>query len=250
MKMQLIRNATLRLNYAGHTIVIDPYLAPKHALPSYTGASPNPLVDLPIPEQAVIDGAELVVVSHLHSDHFDKWAQDLLPKDTPIFCQPGDETVIQGKGFGDVTALTESVNWHNISINRTSGRHGTSEAVLRDMGKVSGFVLMAADEPTVYWAGDTVWYDEIEENIRKYQPDIVITHSGGAVWGDNELIIMDAQQTVTVCKSVPAGIVVATHLEALDHCLTSRTQLREVAQKQGIQDKQLLIPADGATLEF
>ena len=42
MKLQLFRNATLKLDYAGHTVLIDPYLAPKHSLPSFTGRLLNP----------------------------------------------------------------------------------------------------------------------------------------------------------------------------------------------------------------
>ena len=84
MQLQLIRNATLRLHYAGHLILIDPYLAEKHSLPSFTGKSPNPMVALPCtPEEAIAD-AELVLVSHLHTDHFDGVAQNLLPKALPL----------------------------------------------------------------------------------------------------------------------------------------------------------------------
>ena len=42
MLLQLIRNATLRLRYAGHTLLIDPDLAAKHSRPSFTGRSPTP----------------------------------------------------------------------------------------------------------------------------------------------------------------------------------------------------------------
>nr|MDJ0757268.1 MBL fold metallo-hydrolase [Ardenticatenaceae bacterium] len=80
MNLQLIRNATLRIKYAGQTILIDPYLANKHTLPSYAGKSKNPLVDLPLPAAEVVAGVDLVIVSHLHGDHFDQAAQDLLPK--------------------------------------------------------------------------------------------------------------------------------------------------------------------------
>jgi L-ascorbate metabolism protein UlaG (beta-lactamase superfamily) len=89
LRLQLIRNATLRLVYAHQQLIIDPYLAAKHSLPSYTGASPNPLVELPCPPEEVVADIELALISHLHSDHFDSVAQDLLPKDLPIFCQPG-----------------------------------------------------------------------------------------------------------------------------------------------------------------
>ena len=47
MKLRLFRNATLKLDYAGRTVLIDPYLAPRHSLPSFTGRSPNPMTELP-----------------------------------------------------------------------------------------------------------------------------------------------------------------------------------------------------------
>lgn len=250
MKMQLIRNATLRFTYAGHTFIIDPYLAPKHTLPSYRGNTPNPLVDLPISQHEVIAGIEMVVISHLHTDHFDQLAQELLPKDTKIFCQPGNEARIKEIGFLEINPVATTVRWKTITIHRTPGQHGSSEAVLRAMGAVSGFVFAAENEPTVYWAGDTVWYEAIKKNIDQWQPDIIITHSGGAVWAENELIIMDAEQTAALCEYAPEAIVIATHLEALDHCLTSRAALRKYAREHGIKDKQLHIPEDGAALEF
>ncbi len=83
MKIQLIRSATIRLDYAGQKLLIDPYLAAKFSLPSFTGRSPNPMVDLPFSPQEVIANNDAVIVSHLHSDHFDPAAQELLPKRPP-----------------------------------------------------------------------------------------------------------------------------------------------------------------------
>ncbi len=250
MKIKLIRNATLKLTYAGHIFLIDPYFAPKHTLPSYTGRSPNPLIDLPEKPEDVLAGSEMVLVSHLHTDHFDKVAQDMLPKQMPIFCQPGNESKIGEMGFAQVTPITENVTWQNITVTRTPGRHGTSAPILDMMGKVSGFVLAAAGEPTVYWMGDTVWYEEVQQVIDQYKPDVIVTHSGGAVWGDGELIIMDAAQTIAVCQYAPQSKVIATHLEALDHCLSTRADLAKAAKEAGIQAGQLFIPDDGLQLKF
>ncbi len=250
MKIHLIRNATLRVTYAGHTFLIDPYLAPKHSLPSYTGRSPNPLVDLPCTPEEVMAGMEMVIVSHLHSDHFDSVAQELLLPDLPIFCQPGDEGRIGEKGFGQVTAVPDTTHWHNITIRRIPGRHGSSVAILKAMGSVSGFLFQADGEPTVYWAGDTVWYDDVAETISRYQPDVIITHSSGAVWGNGELIVMDAAQTIDVCRFAPSSVVVAVHMDALDHGTTTRQSLREQARRAGITEQQLLIPDDGQAIEL
>ena len=251
MQIRLIRNATLLLDYAGHHILIDPYFAAKHALPSYTGKSPNPMVDLPLPPEQILQGVELVLVSHLHSDHFDTAAQTLVPKDLPLFCQPGNEQVIRDKGFQHVTPVSETARWQNLHITRTSGHHGTGE-VEAIMGRVSGFVFQATGEPTLYWAGDTILCREVEAVIDHFQPEAVVTHSCGATWpdrsGQGSLIVMDAEQTIAVCRLAPTRPVIATHMEALDHATVTRTALRLQAQQAGIDEHKLLIPADGETL--
>lgn len=250
MKITLIRNATLRLEYAGHTLVIDPYFAAAKSLPSYAGRSKNPLVDLPIAPLAILDGTEAVLISHTHTDHFDALAQEMLPKNMPLFCQPADEALIRRKGFTDVTVVGEAVQWQNIRIQRTEGRHGSSNAVLSDMGVVSGFVLRAENEPTLYLAGDTVWYDAIAKIVSETQPDVIVSHSGGAMWGDDELIVMDAEQTIALCKYAPQSKIVAVHLEALDHCTVTRQALSVAADKAKVSAQQLFIPTDGESIDF
>ena len=50
----------------------------------------NPLVELPEPPEVVVAGIDAVLVTHMHRDHFDDTAAELLPKDVPVFCQPDD----------------------------------------------------------------------------------------------------------------------------------------------------------------
>ncbi len=80
------------------------------------------------------------------------------------------------------------------------------------------------------------------------KPDIIITHSCGARFGEHDPIVMDAAQTVAVCRAAPEATVIATHMEAVDHATVSRADLRAYAADAGIVDSQLLIPADGETL--
>ena len=44
--------------------------------------------------------------------------------------------------------------------------------------------------------------------------------------------------------------IIAVHREALDHCLTTRADLRAYATSQGIPSTRLLIPTDGATINL
>jgi L-ascorbate metabolism protein UlaG (beta-lactamase superfamily) len=249
MELQLIRNATMRLRYNGRLLLLDPFLSPKHAIRSFAGISPNPTVDLPLTPAEVVADVETVVVSHLHSDHFDEVAQNLLPKDLPLFCQPGDEKTIEEKGFTAVLPISNSITWQGITISRTPAQHGTGQWAER-MGNVSGFIFRAKGEPTIYWTGDTILYEPVTETIKMEKPDILITHSGGAHFGDNSIIVMDIAQTIAVCEAAPAATVIAIHLEALDHCPTTRAALRQTADRHHIPAHRLLLPADGETLSL
>jgi len=118
------------------------------------------------------------------------------------------------------------------------------------MGTVSGFILKNKNEPTLYWTGDTIWCEAVKQTLNEFKPDIIITHSCGAKFPDSDPIIMDAAQTIEVCKEAPNSIIIATHMEAVDHATISRNNLREFAEKSGIREKQLYIPADGEILSF
>ncbi|HEV7306452.1 MBL fold metallo-hydrolase [Ensifer sp.] len=246
MKLQLIRNATLKLDYAGHTILVDPFLGAKDSLPSFAGRSPNPTVGLPVTIDEILAGVELVIVSHLHEDHFDDTAKHRVPKGLPIFCQPGDEEAIRAAGFREVTPLADKAHWQGLKLTRRDGSHGLGP-VVQDMGPVIGFTLQAKGEPSVYWAGDTVYYPAIENTIRETKPDVIVTHSCGAKW-NGDLIVMDAAQTIAVCEAAKGSIVVATHMEALDHATVTRSELRTAADAHGIPLTRLVIPGDGEVL--
>jgi L-ascorbate metabolism protein UlaG (beta-lactamase superfamily) len=249
MKIQLIRNATMKISYAGRTLLTDPMLSPKGDFKSFAGIARNPTIELPFQIEEIVAGVDSVVVSHDHPDHFDKAASAALPKMTAVFCQPGDEGKMTDEGFLSVIPIERSYTWQGITITRTNGQHGSGK-VLEFIGKVSGFVFQANGEPTVYWVGDSIWCEPVKGAIEKFKPDIVITHSGGAKLPGFETIIMDAEQTLTALNASSEAVVVAIHLEALDHCHVSRETLRQMAGAASIPASRLIIPQDGQTISF
>ena len=98
--------------------------------------------------------------------------------------------------------------------------------------------------------GDSIWCDPVKNTINNFKPDIIVTHSGGAKLPGFETIIMDAEQTLTTVNASANAVVVAVHLEALDHCGVSREMLRELADKAAISPSRLIIPEDGETIDF
>jgi len=250
MKIQLLRNATMKITYAGRTFLTDPMLSTVGAFRSFAGIAANPTVDLPVAVEKILEGVEMTVISHLHPDHFDEAAAQVLPKDMPIFCQqPEDTVILQENGFTHVTAAHTSCLWEGISLTRTGGKHGSGK-ILERLGNISGFVFQAAGEPTLYWVGDSIWCEEVAEAIKTHKPDIIITHSGGATLPGFDPIVMDAEQTLTTLRAALNATVVAVHMEALDHCTVSRIMLRKIADSAGITPSRLLIPENGETLSF
>jgi L-ascorbate metabolism protein UlaG (beta-lactamase superfamily) len=249
--LQLVRNATLIIEYAGQKILIDPMLSPKGEFQSFAGVERNPTVDLKVPVSEITKGLNLVMVTHSHPDHFDEAASKILDKSVQLINQPADRDFFKKEGFINAETLDNSRVWNNISIHRIDAQHGTGE-VLKMMGKTSGFVLKARNQPTIYIVGDAIWTDEIKKTIKKYKPDYIIVNSGGAVIPGFEKtpILMDEDQTMALIKESGKAKVIAVHMDALDHCRTTRTSLRQKADESSIENGKLLIPQDGEEIEL
>ena len=253
MKIRLLRSATLVVSLAGRELLVDPMLGPAGSMPPVENTANrrrNPLVSLPFDEGAldrVVAETDAALVTHIHRDHWDPAAVDLIPKVTPVLCQPEDEARIRADGFEDVRPVAESLTWEGVEVTRTAGRHGKGE-IGRRMAPVSGFVLRAPGEPTLYVAGDTIFCPEVEEALAVYRPDVTVVNAAGARFLTGDPIIMTAEDVVRVCESLPRTRVVAVHMEALNHCFLTREQLRETLRREGLSER-VAVPEDGATIE-
>ncbi|GJM60560.1 MBL fold metallo-hydrolase [Persicobacter diffluens] len=246
--IQLIRNATLKINYAGKTLLIDPMLGEKHSIRSFVvpDQNLNPTVDLTMPVSDILEGLDAIFLTHAHPDHFDPAAMEMLPKNLPFFAQPFDAKMLADSPFENVKVIEDSTEFEGITIHRTGGKHGP-EHVLEALGQVSGFVLQAEGAPTIYIIGDCLWDAEIEGNIEKYNPEVIVMNAGGAVFMGADRILMDEEEAIKVAKKAPNATKIAVHIASLDHCQVSRTSLAEKAQQAAVE---LLIPQDGSIIEL
>jgi len=236
--VHLLRNATVFLTVGETTFLVDPLFAPPEQLPPIEDTPNdrrNPLVPLPDMELSY----DAVVVTHRHVDHFDERAKEELDSKVPLFCQPEDETEFVHDGFTDVRPVSDNISFRGVTIYRTPGQHGHGD-LAKQMGPVSGFVFEA--DRTIYLAGDTVWYDAVERTISQFTPDMIVLNGGEARFNYGEPITMGIDDIAAV-RDIATGTLVVVHMEAINHCLLTREQLRKSVDN-------VTVPEDGESVTF
>lgn len=253
MKLELWRNATLLLQTGGKNILIDPMLGSKGSLgkfPMTDNELMNPLVDLPFSEETLKDKLltiDAVAVTHLHPDHWDGKAIELLDKNIPVICPEIISEQIAQSGFKNIISIKDSILWENISISITEGQHGTGE-IGEKMGHVNGFIFKTEDK-TLYIVGDSIWYEGIASEIDKYRPQHIVVAGGAATFVLGDPIIMTSQDIIKVCEYAPDATVLVTHLEAVSHCKEDRKMIQGKIIESGVQNRCLVLQ-DGEGYSF
>jgi L-ascorbate metabolism protein UlaG (beta-lactamase superfamily) len=251
MDLRLLRHATLLIDLGGHCLLVDPMLDAAGVRPPVQGTAndlPNPLIDLPADTIQSIGRAEAILVTHLHADHLDEGAVELLPKGLPVACQPEDEEALRAKGFRDVRPVDGAIDLDGVSVARTPARHGRGE-IGEQMAPASGFVLRVPGDRELYVAGDSIWSDEVDEAIAEHSPEVIVVNAGAAQFLEGGPITMDADDVVATARAANGAPVVAVHMEAVNHCLLTRDELRDVLEVEGVAG-QVYVPSDGETLRF
>lgn len=240
----LVRHATLLIDFEGARLLVDPMLSDQgqmDPIPNSPNDRRNPLVGLP---DVDLD-ADAVLVTHRHRDHLDDVAREWLPHTLPVLCQPADAADLE-EAFSNVRPVDDTREFEELGLTatRVPARHGHG-ALAEEMEPVSGFVL---DDGTtrLYHAGDTVWYDGVAATIDDHDPDAVVVNAGAAQFVDSEPITMTAEgvRAVRDYADVP---VLADHMDAINHCLLTRDDLRSALA--GDADR-VAIPENGETVDF
>ncbi|WP_169391999.1 MULTISPECIES: MBL fold metallo-hydrolase [Psychrobacter] len=262
VQFQQIRNATIKLDYAGTTFLVDPMLAAKNAYPGFDGTVNSqiryPMVDLPISVEEVLK-ADAIILTHLHADHWDDAARNLVPRDMPIFTQDeADAAIVRKDGFTDVRVLTEQgVVFKGTRINKTTGQHGTDAmykvAPLAELlGRTMGIVFQKPNYKTVYIAGDTIWDKEVENALTRYKPDVVILNTGYAKLTTfvNDSIIMGKDDVYRAYKFSPNAQIISVHMDTVNHATLTKAELRRFIEEKHLDKQRALVPNDGQTYKF
>lgn len=250
MKIQQIRNATMKIVYGGVTFLLDPWLQDKGTGMTAPAVRPemcgikSPLNALPASPEEILSGVDYCLVTHVHPDHFTK---DYLPNSMKILVQnTADCEKVKASGFENVTVVDDASKINGVvTIRKTPAVHGDNEQIAAIMGEVSGYLLAGA-EKSLYIAGDTVFYSGVAETLSKFTPDVIVLNCCEATVPEGRLI-MNLQDIESVCRVCPKATVIATHLDSVNHALLTSDDVRQFVLNNHLN--QVIVPHSGEWIE-
>lgn len=238
----------------GHVVLVDPMLGRRG-----TAAAPftlirfkpkrNPILDLPDNAMDIVNKTTHCLITHLHPDHLDQAAEVFLKSNnTPVTCSARDEKELKKRGLNVVQTIDywKQSNFLGGTIEGIPAKHGYG-FVSKPMGNVMGFYLELPDQPSLYLSSDTIYTSEVEKVLTEYKPDIGVVACGTAQLDLFKPLLMTMEDIIKFVRNSPAKVI-ANHLEAVNHCPTTREQLRAELTKNELIDK-VYIPKDGHVIE-
>ncbi|MDP9793349.1 L-ascorbate metabolism protein UlaG (beta-lactamase superfamily) [Catenuloplanes nepalensis] len=217
-----IGNATTLLRLGGFTLLTDPAFRPAGSryhlgYGAWTKRVLDPacgLGDLP-----PLSG---VLLSHLHSDHFDRAAARGLAPDLPIITTPQARRKLRRKRFSAVHGLPAweqfdtSHGRERLRVTAVPGRHGPGLAdhLLPDvMGSVVELFTEDVCRLRLYVTGDTLFRPMLAEVPRRCGDiDAMLIHLGGTrLLG--MLLTMDARQGANLTEVIRPRLTLPIHHE-------------------------------------
>jgi L-ascorbate metabolism protein UlaG (beta-lactamase superfamily) len=214
-----VGNATTLIRYAGFTVLTDPNFLHRGQR-AYLGKGMwSKRRTEPALQPADLPALDLVVLSHLHGDHFDRVARRGLVKSTPIATTPAAARRLRHWGF----ATRPLETWESTTLQRGDatlrltalpGRHAPGAAAAL-FPPVMGSLLeiTGGDRPPLrlYLSGDTLVHDDLKEIAERYDlPDLGVLHLGGTK-RLGLLLTMDARQGVDLLELLRPRVAVPVH---------------------------------------
>ena len=258
--VQFIGTATVLIRYQGLTILTDPNFLHKgeHVHLGYGLTSErltNPAIEL---DQ--LPPIDLVVLSHMHEDHFDKRVQQQLDKNVPIATTPGAAKALQRLGFKRTIGLS---HWDRLDVEKgdtrlritaAPGRHGKL-GMQSLLPQVMGAAYDFGPDPAqpayrMYVTGDTLVYDDLKAIPQRFPGiDLALLHLGGTRILGVFKVTMDARDGVQLLQIVQPRHAIPIHYNDYDVFKSPLADFAREVKAAGWDDRVSYL-AHGATYRF
>jgi len=235
-------------------LLIDPMLGEVGSIPSFSEkrfkSQMNPIVPLPKNTDNILKNVTHCLITHKHEDHLDKAGISFLTKNSiPVVCSIKDKDRFSEHKLNIVQTIDywKPQEFHGLRIEGIPATHGYGK-VAELMGDVMGYYLTLNDSKSIYLSSDTIYTEAVDKVLKTYKPDISVLACGSAQLDEYDPILMTIDDMLKFVNNA-TGLVIANHLEALNHCPTTREELKDRLKKENLFEK-VYIPKDGETIKI
>jgi L-ascorbate metabolism protein UlaG (beta-lactamase superfamily) len=254
-----IGTATVIIRYAGFTILTDPNFLHQgdHVHLGY-GLRSRRLTD-PAIDIEELSPLDLIVLSHMHEDHFDRVAAEKLDKTLPIVTTHHAAKSLTEKGFTSSYPLD---TWQSLTVRKGEsilkiasmpGRHGPgilAAALPPVMGSLLEFQEQGKTRFCLYITGDTLIINQLKEIPKRYPNiDVALLHLGGTK-AFGVLLTMDAKQGVEAIQIIAPKLAIPIHYNDYTVFKSPLEDFKKAVSAAGLESKvQYLSHGDTYTFE-
>ncbi len=232
---------TALLDFGGARLLTDPTFDPGGGeYPS--GAAKLHKLAGPALEPEALGRLDYVLLSHdHHADNLDAAGRALLPRARQVLTTPAGAGRLGGNAIGLEpwqSLELATPGGRVLRVVATPARHGPAEL---HRGPVTGFALHYADTPdfVLYVAGDTVWYEGVEEVARSLPVRVAVLNVGAArvpEVGPFHLTLT-AEEAVRVAQACEQALIVPLHFEGWAHFSEGRREIEEAFAAAGLTNR-------------
>ncbi len=254
-----VGNATVILRYAGFTVLTDPNFLHRGEIAHLGYGLKTQRLTEPALQLDELPPLDLVVLSHMHEDHFDRRVAERLDRGTRLCTTPHASVLLERRGFSTVHSLH---TWSKLELRKGEAelrvtampaRHGPALLSLALPPTMGSLLELGprGGEPTfrVYVTGDTLVHDRLYE-IRRRHPaiDLALLHLGGTrVLG--VMVTMDGEQGVETMQIVHPEAAIPIHYDDYSRFTSPLDDFKSAVEEAGLEEKVRYL-ARGETYTF
>jgi L-ascorbate metabolism protein UlaG (beta-lactamase superfamily) len=246
VRITWIGHASFFLQFAGHSVIIDPNWAAWHGPVKRRRTPGLKLHGLPT--------VDLVLVTHAHFDHLHKPSLKILQAHEGIIVPRGSGPLVRKLGFPNTfeVSVWDSLRFGELEITHTPSHHWGARFI-HDTHRDYGGYLVKSGGKSVFHCGDSAYFDGFAEIGRRHEIDVALMPIGAYEAPSGRDVHMNPEQAIRAFADLGAKMFIPMHYgtfplgnEPIDEPVE---RLLAEADRLGISS-QVLIPEEGVGIEW
>lgn len=231
------------LQWEGRHLLFDPYLSDRLTR-KYEGTdTPHVRMTERVVDPARLEFVDVVTSTHNHTDHLDAHTLGPLTEASPnveILVPAANRSFAADRMEVDPGRLRtidagETIELEGFRLSAVPAAHEELETDVEGRFTHLGYVAEFGEEGSraVYFSGDTVWYDGLEDRVRPFDPEVAILPVNGRDPSRGVPGNLTGPEAARLGRAIGADWVIPCHFEMFEFNTVSPEVFREAAEDIG-----------------